>query len=154
MTFREVTAKSVTQLKCCVLSGRISQYSKVHPQVGAGLVQGHAVDERKAVHGFALAHLIFGRPPRLADKGHLLKQMGMVAFLDAQNVMIAVLEHLADVGSIRTQGIPSASLRAGLGDRKNQVRIVGLQMLQKPLGGIPFTIIFGFPVGALDGLRC
>ena len=91
---------------------------------------------------FSLSLLKLGRSSFLTREGHLLEQVFVVAFLDPQDVMEAVLHQLTDMRSIRTQGI--------LSDRKGQMRIVLLQLNQKSLGCIALTVVLGLAVLLYD----
>jgi hypothetical protein len=64
----------------------------------------------------------------------MLEQIGMVAFLDAQNMMqVVILQHL-DVRGIGTEAI--------FGDDQLEMRVVLAQFDEQTLGRIALTIVF------------
>ena len=96
------------------------------------------------MNDFSLSLLKLGRPSLLTRECHLLKQVLVVAFLDAQDVVVVVLLYLADMRSIWTQRI--------LSDGKGQMRMVLLQVSQETLGRVALAVVLRFPILLHDRL--
>ena len=80
--------------------GDLPIFDEIDPQVLMGCVQGHLIDETKAVEGVFDLLFIDRGLTRLMRRLDIIKQKGMVAFFDPQNVVQIVLVQFSNMGPI------------------------------------------------------
>ena len=78
--------------------------------------------------------LIIGDAPRVFGRLHLLEQIGMISFFDAENVVAPVVVQGLDMGGIGTQGV--------CGDDKLEMGMILAQLGDEAFSSIAFAIIF------------
>src|SRR5687767_6229134 len=70
---------------------------KVDPQVGIGFIERHGTNKAKAMMETrpCIVSIVIGDSPSPLSRRHVLKQVGMVAFFDTENIVqVVILQNL------------------------------------------------------------
>src|SRR5271166_3890623 len=116
--------------------------------VGVGLVERHAIAEPKMMQN-ARRWILQGKDLHLAGLVEVLQvreQKGVVARLDANDVMRASLTQVAEVGGVGAEGV--------FDDDDRQVGMLLAKPFEPAAGGVPLAVVLGLTVLLDDRLGC
>ena len=123
-------------------------FQHIDQLVGVGLVERHAIAEPKMMHN-ARRWILQGEDLHLAglvEGPQVLEQKGVVARLDANDVMRASLTQVAEVGGVGAEGV--------FDDDHRQMGMLLAKLFEPAAGGVPLAVVLGLAVLLDDRLGC